>query len=69
MEVMDWYQYMCIGFSIVYLNMCIAKTCDESTEFRCYSNEKCIDASLRCNQVFDCDDQSDELNCGEICCK
>lgn len=65
---MDWYQYMCIGFSIVYL-MCMAESCDKDTEFKCHSDEKCIDASLRCNQAFDCDDQSDELNCGEIYCK
>ena len=33
-------------------------------EFYCASTANCISSSLVCNFVFDCADQSDELNCG-----
>lgn len=38
--------------------------CPNETDFRCRSNQ-CINATLVCNKKFDCDDHSDEENCGE----
>lgn len=62
---MNFYRFLCIGLLlIIYLNMCIAGRCDNDTEFRCNSDNKCIDLTLRCNRVFDCTDHSDEENCG-----
>ncbi len=32
-------------------------------EFQCY-NGQCVDISMRCNLIPDCQDASDEHNCG-----
>ena len=37
--------------------------CDEATEFRC-SDGKCININWKCDGDKDCDDNSDEQNCG-----
>ena len=36
-------------------------TC-KSSEFRC-NDAQCIDSRWRCDEDFDCSDQSDEMNC------
>lgn len=34
--------------------------------FKCASEDKCLSLTWKCDGAFDCDDHSDELNCGEI---
>ena len=43
------------------------RECSES-EFRC-SNEKCIPNRWRCDHDNDCDDSSDEQECGDFKCQ
>ncbi|RWS16137.1 basement membrane-specific heparan sulfate proteoglycan core protein-like protein [Dinothrombium tinctorium] len=40
----------------------ISRECHYNIEFTC-KNGQCIDKRLRCNRYFDCDDNSDELDC------
>lgn len=44
-----------------------AKTC-QANEFRC-GNGQCIDASLKCDRKYDCQDGTDELSCGRLITK
>ena len=34
------------------------------TEFQCLDGKRCISFSSLCNGIVDCDDYSDEANCG-----
>ena len=43
-------------------DLCLNRSCRNSTEFRCKSGG-CISNLLRCNKQFDCFDKSDEDHC------
>lgn len=53
-----------LAILIVIVN-CGAEECEKETDFMCRHDKKCIDAALMCDKRFDCDDQSDEENCGK----
>lgn len=36
----------------------------KNTLFKCFSTNKSIEFFLVCNHIDDCEDQSDEKNCG-----
>lgn len=56
---------LCLAFvSLIYKNVA-AQDCETDTDFMCRSDKKCIDSSLMCDKKFDCDDRSDEENCGK----
>lgn len=38
----------------------------KSTEFQCVSDGACIEGYKKCNDIGECSDYSDELNCIEI---
>lgn len=64
--IMLRHQLFC--FLITFL-LCLkvnGEICPKETDFRCHSDDKCIDSTLMCNQIFDCDDHSDEKNCGNF---
>lgn len=65
---MNFYQrLLCVGIlSIVCLNVAASDECEKDTDFICRSDKKCIDSALMCDRKFDCDDHSDEENCGMI---
>ena len=44
--------------------MLVASDCNEF-QFQCHSNGACVDLSAKCNRRADCDDGSDEADCGE----
>lgn len=46
-------------------NAPVDKECEKETDFMCHSDKKCIDSKLMCDKNFDCDDHSDEENCGK----
>lgn len=37
-----------------------------SVQFECKRDGKCIDKALECNHKYDCEDGSDETECGEL---
>ena len=41
----------------------VVPTACEANQFRC-NDGQCIDNSLKCDRKYDCQDGSDELNCG-----
>ena len=65
---MDWIRatfYIGI-FLIVTVNNCNAEGCEDELDFMCTSDKKCIKAELMCDHKYDCDDHSDEEDCGKI---
>ena len=42
----------------------IVTSCDSTTQFPCSDTGQCIPVQLRCNNVSDCLDGSDEFECG-----
>ena len=47
------------------MNFCLLKGCT-SNQFTC-ANGQCVPSASRCNNVRECSDGSDELNCGMAC--
>ena len=39
--------------------------CQQEDQFTCSDSGKCIHITLQCNQSKDCEDGSDELDCGD----
>lgn len=39
--------------------------CPDENDFRCRTNNQCINATLVCDKKFDCADHSDEEDCGK----
>jgi len=40
---------------------------DNGTTFQCVKDEKCIPLASKCDGIFDCDDNTDELQCYKKC--
>lgn len=40
-----------------------------SSQFKCFSNNECIDSNLVCDEKWDCEQGEDEINCSkfEVC--
>ena len=49
----------------VYINMSFFKTGCTDTHFAC-KDGKCVDIDARCDREYDCDDESDEWECGKF---
>lgn len=57
---------LCIAIASIFgQNVASFEECPKETDFMCRSDKTCIDSELMCNQHFDCDDHSDEENCGK----
>lgn len=39
--------------------------CDEETELRCKDGKRCVKRRYQCDGEYDCQDKSDETNCGK----
>ena len=49
---------------LLFISLTDFKAC-RLDEFTCYNNQ-CISGNLRCDGKFDCNDHTDENNCGKI---
>jgi hypothetical protein len=50
---------------IKYIVLHLKESCDDHYYWKCNDTGKCILDSNRCNGEVNCNDGSDELNCGE----
>lgn len=41
--------------------------CENELDFMCRSDKTCIDSKKMCDKKHDCEDGSDEEDCGKIC--
>ena len=55
-------------FTLVHCFLYIVTSCDSTTHFPCSDTGLCIPLELRCNNVSDCLDGSDEFECGGKYC-
>ena len=56
-------KFVCIILMTSSLSAAFNHRC-RSSEFRCHSSSTCVSERRRCDNVYDCDDGSDEKNCG-----
>lgn len=63
-DVVIPFYLLSVTFTTVFLCIDVEPKCP-SSHFTCFSNNRCIDSDLVCDEKWDCDHGEDEINCGK----